>query len=213
MRKRLGRRWWERHYRLLVWSLFLTILILLFHAVQLRIEPVLRQAARLEGNRMLQQLIHEQVAQCLSENSGPFSRVDYSDDGKVRSVGLDVPAVNALKTRLAVALSEQLAGRSGTTLSIPIGTIFGGPLFHGRGPTLPFLLCPYSCAEVSFEQDFSSAGINQTVYRVRLRVQASMAGLLGRRQAVSQVDTSFLLEERLIAGEVPRICLETQARP
>ena len=133
MRKHLGRRWWERHYRLLVWSLFLTILILLFHAFQLRIEPVLRQAARLEGNRMLQQLIHEQVAQCLSENSGPFSRVDYSDDGKVRSVGLDVPAVNALKTRLAVALSEQLAGRSGTTLSIPIGTIFGGPLFHGRG--------------------------------------------------------------------------------
>lgn len=53
MRKRLGRRWWERHYRLLVWSLFLTILILLLHAVQLRIEPVLRQAARLEGNRML----------------------------------------------------------------------------------------------------------------------------------------------------------------
>ena len=100
MRKRLGRRWWERHYRLLVWSLFLTILILLLHAVQLRIEPVLRQAARLEGNRMLQQLIHEQVAQCLSENPGPFSRVDYSDDGKVRSVGLDVPAVNALKTRL-----------------------------------------------------------------------------------------------------------------
>lgn len=209
--KRLGRRWWERHYRLLVWTLFLTILILMLHALQLRIEPVFRQAARMEGIRLLEQLIHEQVAQSLSDTPGPFSRVEYGSDGRVRSVGLDVPAANALKAQLAVALSEQLENRAGTTLSIPLGTIFGGPLLSGRGPAIPFVIHPYSYAQVSFEQDFSSAGINQTVYRVRLRVRANLSGFLGRRQAVSQVDTSFLLEERLIAGEVPEVYLGTGA--
>lgn len=209
MIKKLGRRWWERHYRLLAWTLFLTVLIFMLHAVQLRVEPVFRQAARMEGTRLLQQMIHEQVSQSLSDYPGPFSNVEYGSDGNIRSVGLDVPSVNALKTQLTIALSEQLENRSGTTLSIPLGTIFGGALLHGRGPALPFVICPYSYAEVSFEQDFSSAGINQTVYRVRLRVQASLTGVFGKRQTVSQVDTSFLLEERLIAGEVPGVYLGT----
>ena len=75
------------------------------------------------------------------------------------------------------------------------------------------LTCPrlYAFVQVDFEQHFSAAGINQTLYQVQLRVQVELEAALSRQQTRALVDTTFLIEERLIAGEVPQVYLENAA--
>ena len=134
-----------------------------------------------------------------------------AEDGGVLSVGLDAVKANLLKAELSQKLTKELDNLAARSISIPLGSILGGPLLNGRGPGIPFVVEPYAFAQVDFEQHFSAAGINQTLYQVQLRVQVELEAALSRQQTRALVDTTFLIEERLIAGEVPQVYLENAA--
>lgn len=160
---------------------------------------------RHQSKNKMEQVISTQVQQLMSETEGEFMQVERGSDGQVLSVGMDVVRANMLKAQLSENLSQEFAKLSQEELSIPVGSLVGGVFLTGRGPELSFHLEPYGAAQVNFMQEFSQAGINQTVYRVQLRVQAQMILYAGNDQIVPEVDTTFLLEERMIAGEVPSV--------
>ena len=203
--RRMGRSFWDRHYRLVAWGMLITIAFLLLHALELRVAPVLLSAAQAQSKNKMEQVISTQVQQLMSETEGEFMQVERGNDGQVLSVGMDVVRANMLKAQLSENLSREFAKLSQEELSIPVGSLVGGVFLTGRGPELSFHLEPYGAAQVNFMQKFSQAGINQTVYRVQLRVQAQMILYAGNDQIVPEVDTTFLLEERMIAGEVPSV--------
>lgn len=203
--RRMGRSFWDQHYRLVAWGMLITIAFLLLHALELRVAPVLLSAAQAQSKNKMEQVISTQVQQLMSETEGEFMQVERGSDGQVLSVGMDVVRANMLKAQLSENLSREFAKLSQEELSIPVGSLVGGVFLTGRGPELSFHLEPYGAAQVNFMQEFSQAGINQTVYRVQLRVQAQMILYAGNDQIVPEADTTFLLEERMIAGEVPSV--------
>ena len=207
MRHKLGRSWWERHYRFLSLTLFFCVVVLLVRAAQLRLSPVVSHAVQAQGKNYAIQLINEQVQNSLWAYDGSFSEVERAADGKILSIGLDAAKANRLKAELAFHLAKEIDNLAACSIKIPLGTLLGGALLSGRGPKITFIIAPYSSAEVSFEQGFASAGINQTVYRVGLRVKMELVCVMGSKQIISPVETTFLLEERLIAGEVPQVYL------
>ena len=147
----------------------------------------------------------------LQDYDGDFATIERAEDGRVLSVGLDAVKANLLKAELSQKLTKELDNLAARSISIPLGSILGGPLLNGRGPGIPFVVEPYAFAQVDFEQHFLAAGINQTLYQVQLRVQVELEAALSRQQTRALVDTTFLIEERLIAGEVPQVYLENAA--
>lgn len=113
----------------------------------------------------------------------------------------------ALRSELAVELVQQLEQMSARQYTVALGSLTGSPLLYARGPQLPFYLAPSGNLRLDFEQTLLSAGINQTVYRVQLRVSAVTQAMLGHTDVQTKVETVILLEERLIAGRVPQVVL------
>ena len=203
--RRLGDGRWERWYRVLIRVLAALVTLLLLNALQLRAVPVLRLAAQAQGNNLASQLASEQTAKCLGDYGGSFVQIERDEEGKILSVGLDAQKANLLKTDLTLQLTQQLQQLEKQKLSIPLGTILGGALLNGRGPGLSFVVEPYGSAQVDFVQELCSAGINQTVYRVQMKVKIQLNTTLAGVTQSAGAQTSFLLEERLIAGEVPQL--------
>ncbi len=206
--RKFGESWWDRHYRLLVWSLFATFALLMIHAFELKLIPVFSRAADMYSKNITNEIINQELQQTLSHFQGEFSEVERDKNGEVLSIGLDAVKVNRLKSELALRLIEAFKKVSAKEFTIPLGTVMGGALLNGRGPGLPFLIKPYSSCDVRFEQSFSSVGINQSVYRVRLIVEADVSSILGKRDQSTLVRSEFLLEERMISGKVPQTYLK-----
>lgn len=203
--RRLGDSWWERWYRVLIRALAAAVILLLLNALQLKAVPVLRLAAQAQGNNLASRLVSEQVARSLEDYGGSFVQIERDEAGNILSVGLDAQKANLLKTDLTLSLTRQLQQLEKQQLSIPLGTILGGALLNGRGPGISFVVEPYGSAQVDFVQELCSAGINQTVYRVQMKVKIQLNTTLAGVSQSAGAETDFLLEERLIAGEVPQL--------
>lgn len=205
--RHLGNNWWDRHYRMICRILVFLLLFLLLHAIGLRITPILRQTARLKATNLMTEQIERQVQESLQKSKDGFARVERDEEGNILSIGLDVVEANRLRSELAVELVRQFEQMSARQDSVALGSLTGSPLLYDRGPRLPFRIAPYGNLHLDFEQDLISAGINQTVYRVQLRVTVSTQAMLGYADVQTQVETVILLEERLIAGRVPQVVL------
>ena len=191
--RRFGTGWWDRHYRLVSRLLLAGIILLLLHAIQLKLTPAFHGAAQIAAQNLATELVNEQVVEILQDYDGDFATIERAEDGRVLSVGLDAVKANLLKAELSQKLTKELDNLAARSISIP------------------FVVEPYAFAQVDFEQHFLAAGINQTLYQVQLRVQVELKAALSRQQTRALVDTTFLIEERLIAGEVPQVYLENAA--
>lgn len=184
--------------------LFAVTLILFCRFCFLKVGELLFRAADAEGKNLINRMVSEQVQDCLGEFDGDFFEVSRDSEGKIESVRADTAKLNLLKARLTKNLSANLQNFSSYRLKIPLGSILGGAVFNGRGPNIPFWIEPYSSAEISFSQDFSSAGINSVHYKLSLRVQIKMTMLFCKKESINVIDNEFLLEDRLISGDVPK---------
>ena len=104
--------------------------------------------------------------------------MERDEEGNILSIGLDVVEANRLRSELAVELVQQLEQMSARQYTVALGSLTASPLLYARGPQLPFYLAPSGNLRLDFEQTLLSAGINQTVYRVQLRVSAVTQAML-----------------------------------
>lgn len=207
--KRLGERWWDRHYRKTAVVLLLILFILMFRAAELKIAPVFDRAAQIYAKNMVSEMVHREFLKALSETSGDFSEMTRGNQGEILSVRLDSRKVNLLKSRLTLALTQEMNRISEKQFQIPLGTVLGSHIFSERGPNIPLFIKPYSSCDVRFEQSFCSAGINQSVYQVKMIVQAQIVSSFGKREQITKLTNDFLLEEQMISGRIPNSYFKT----
>jgi len=90
-----------------------------------------------------------------------------------------------------------------SSLSIPLGTVIGGQLFHGLGPKIRVNIERIGSAETKIINEFSSAGINQTRQQVLLEVDASITVLVSTSHITTNVKSNYTIADTVIVGNVP----------
>lgn len=113
--------------------------------------------------------------------------------------------MNTLAAECAQAAQDLIAQMGEQGVSIPLGTITGIPFFAGHGPKIRVTFTPAGSVQSAFDTEFTSSGINQTLYRVKLKLTASVQIVMpGIYQAVS-VTSEAAIAESVIVGEVPQV--------
>ena len=92
---------------------------------------------------------------------------------------------------------------SARELSIPIGTLTGSALLAGRGPRIRVRMESVGSSTARFNNQFESAGINQTKHQIILEVDVSVAILLPGFTTATKVSTAVTVAETVIVGAVP----------
>ena len=81
--------------------------------------------------------------------------------------------------------------------------IFAAALLAGRGPRIKVRMESVGSSSARFENEFSSAGINQTNHRIVLHIDVSVAILLPGFTTATQVSNAVTVAETVIVGTVP----------
>ena len=100
-----------------------------------------------------------------------------------------------------LAVGEQLP--PARELSIPVGSLTGSALLAGRGPRIKVRMESVGSSSARFENEFTSAGINQTNHRIVLHIDVSVAILLPGFTTATQVSNAVTVAETVIVGTVP----------
>ena len=134
---------------------------------------------------------------------GRLVSFDKDANGHVTALKSNMAEFNRLQASISDDILQRMADVSTTDLSIPIGTLTGSPLLAGRGPCLHVRMQSVGTATARFDNQFSSAGINQTRHRILLDVDVHVSILLPGLTTYTKVSNEISVAETVIVGGVP----------
>lgn len=192
---------------MLIWlTVIFTLLLALTVAVVLHMKPVVVDLATARTSNAVNRIVVAAVNDAVESGRIDYAQlVDFDKDaeGHVTALRSNMAAFNRLQASIADDILQRMAEVSSTDLAIPIGTLTGSPLLAGRGPCLRVRMQSVGTATARFDNQFSSAGINQTRHRIILDVDVHVSILLPGLTTYAKVSNEISVAETVIVGGVP----------
>ena len=198
-RRRRGRRLNRRG----IFTLALLFCLAAAGLIEWRIHSVFSDVTYQQVQRMVTQAVEETVEE-VSGQELSLVEMTQGEDGALQSLTVDSAAMNRVKSQVALGVQERLSGEHGET-GIPLGTLLGSALLHGRGPSVPLRVTADGNVQVDYESSFSSAGVNQTCHRIVLTVKVEAFSYVPGASSRVESETSAVLTETVIVGQVPQL--------
>ena len=193
--------------KVLIWlTVIFTLLLALTVAVVLHMKPVVVDLATARTSNAVNRIVVAAVNDAVDSGRIDYEQLvdfDKDADGHVTALRSNMAAFNRLQASIADDILQRMAEVSSTDLAIPIGTLTGSPLLAGRGPCLRVRMQSVGTATARFDNQFSSAGINQTRHRIILDVDVHVSILLPGLTTYTKVSNEIAVAETVIVGGVP----------
>ena len=208
MRRRRGR----RRGRPFAWGplALVGILVVLFVVVEVRVRPFVEAACENAAKACVVAWINDAVLESVAQTPVSCSEmVDFVYDagGRIQAVSGNTQAQARLQAQLLSAIQEKAAQEPHKALSIPLGTLTGITLLHGRGPGVPLRLTMADALSGNLHSSFDAAGINQTRWELSFEVTASVYTYLPDDKGELTITASVPVAQTVLVGEVPSMLL------
>ena len=205
---------WIRHRAvpgiLLIGCLFALVTVVV---LSIRLSPVITVAAMDEINNKVNRIVQDAVSSVVQAQMLEYEDIislHRDDTGQITSASSNVTAINLLRSELVTQVLDALDGIDLEELDIPIGNLTKLDLLSGRGPALRVQALWIGTIETQMENQFTAAGINQTLHRVMLSIKIPATVLLPTGQVETCVETEFCLAESVIVGSVPSTYIQIE---
>ena len=88
-----------------------------------------------------------------------------------------------------------------------MGLIFGWDIVIGSEPSVPIYISLSGNVQSDFEGSFEEGGVNQTVHKLSMKVSADIKIIMPMGSSSAKVETSVLIGETVIVGDVPSVSI------
>ena len=151
----------------------------------------------------------ESIAQAvegeLENGEGLYIQVERDGSGQVTGAVADAAALNRLRAGVLERLAGLLNGKA--QVGVPVGSLTGITLLNGRGFRVPVHMQFDGSADLRFDTEFSSAGVNQSLHRVTMTVEARVYSQSRRFAASVEESSATVLAETVVVGPVPPLAV------
>lgn len=174
--------------------------------LDLSFRPVIETVNAYKCHELVSRLINDAVsAEIENENAGYSKLVNLTAnaEGEIMSLESNVMNINKLKTRIVQRLEREIARLPEVDIQIPIGTLLGIQLLHGKGFGVGMTVQPVGYASASIISEFSEAGLNQTLHRIVIEIDADVDAIIPGYSTRVPVKTTIVAAETVIVGRVP----------
>lgn len=182
------------------------MLIGVFILVDMRIRPIIIRTSAYQCQILASRIINQALIDELSNASYDYNSLvllTVNESGEVKSVSSNMQSINRLKAQSTQLINEAIKDIDAHQLGIAVGTVSGIHMFYGKGPMIPISLTPKGYANTTLISEFSSAGINQTLHRIVLRVTVDISAIIPGYTSSVVVDSDFVVAETVIVGNIP----------
>lgn len=203
-------------------SVFIKILIVIILILVLSFNLLMRYAAKSffpNGAEVLHsyaetnmfEILNSTITEIIEKYSVDYNKlinVSYDNDGNITALHINQMLINIIKSDISLAISNKLNQQDEIPVYVPIGSFCNNMYLMGKGPRIKFILVQRGCVQTDFENEFISAGVNQTMYTLKVNLKADVALMLPFYEAHTQMDTSTILAQTIINGSCPQKYLE-----
>lgn len=191
--------------RLLIFTLMTLVLAATLFATS-QLQPLLESLAVTRVNNTVNRIVFEAVNEAIESGQISYEQLisfEKDNEGRITAVHSNMAACNRLQVEILDIILERIGQVSARELSIPMGSLTGSALLAGRGPRITVRMESVGSSSARFENEFSSAGINQTNHRIVLYIDVSVAILLPGFTTAAEVSNAVTVAETVIVGSVP----------
>jgi sporulation protein YunB len=130
--------------------------------------------------------------------------IEKDNEGKITLVSANTAMMNNLAAQTANCAQDKILNIGEQGISIPIGTIIGGQLLSGRGPSINVRIEPVGSVTTEFMTEFEDAGINQTRHKIFIVLTATVRIVVGNVSQSVDISSQVLISDTIIIGDVPQ---------
>lgn len=186
-------------------ALALIMLGLLFIA-DLSFRPIVETVNAYQCHAAVSRIINNAVLAEIERGGMDYSALvtlSTNNDGEVISVESNVMNINRLKTEVADRVEREIERLDAVNIEIPVGTLLGIQLLHGKGFNVGMSVKPFGYATTSIISEFSDAGINQTLHRILIEIDTDVDAVIPGISTRVPISTTIVAAETVIVGRVP----------
>lgn len=203
------------HYRrrmtrrtIILGMLLMMLLSLLCFAIYaaLQMRPLLEQLATTRVSNAVNRIITSAVEEAIANGDIQYDELvtmEKDNDGRVTAVQSNMAAFNVLQADILHTILTRVDQMSTQELGIPVGNLTGIAVLAGRGPRISVRMESVGSSSAHFENEFTSAGINQTKHQIILNVDVYVSILLPGFTTATKVSNAVTVAETIIVGIVP----------
>lgn len=175
-----------------------------FATTQMR--PILVSLATTRVSNMVNRIVSEAVDEAIDSGNITYSDLitfEKDNEGRITAIYSNMAAFNRLQSNILDIILARIDQVSTRELSIPVGSLSGSVLLAGRGPRISVRMESVGSSSANFENEFTSAGINQTKHQIVLNIDVAVSILLPGFSTATTVSNAVTVAETVIVGSVP----------
>lgn len=195
----------QRRYHLFPALAGIGLALVLFWQIDRLARPVVIELAGAKLQNAVTEIVNDAVGRSLEEGDagdGLFA-IQTDQNGTITTLTANPAALNRLRGSILADVLERVRALDRETLGIPIGNLTGWGICSGRGPVLSVQVLAAAVPRAEFRNEFTAAGINQTLHQVMLDVTVEVSLLLPGGRAEYIINVPVCVTETVIIGQVP----------
>lgn len=195
--------------RYLITIIVIVVFVVCYMFFSLIINPVLVNTIELKAKSISTRAMNSAVSDVIMNSIVYDDLINIVTDelGNISMIQANTLEINNLSKDLAQTTEIKIDEYGKGGVSIALGSFTGIPLFVGVGPNIKLRATPIGSVTSSFSSEFESAGINQTIHRIYLNINASVGVVLPLYTKKFTTTQHVLIAESIIVGSVPEVYL------
>lgn len=190
--------------------LFMLLLIFViiccgFWIVELILRHTLVSLAESQAKWMATEAVHQAIIEEIGGETRyeDLIHIEKDKNNNIIFMQANIIKINRLTSGVAMNVQRQFEELKTEKFDIPLGQLTDSMLLASYGPHVSFRLLPVGTVEVTPEDSFEQAGINQTRHKIYLNVDSSVKVVIPFIGSMVDVSMKVPIADAVIVGDVP----------
>ena len=173
-------------------------------ATEKYIMPAAADICLIQAKETANNIINSAVDEVLKEKSeGGRNILSLETENGTTMIMADTIFINLICAEISSSITEKIANMENNIVKVPYGAASGIGIFANSGPDLEFEIMPAGDTTVDYETEFTSAGINQTNYKIWLTVNITISLVNPIYDRNISMNRKIMLADTIIKGDLP----------
>ncbi len=198
-------RFWYISGRTVVGLIAIVFILIFIWILNVRFIYLAKDIAQSRAQYLTLHAINETIKECF-QNGGGYEQLivmQKDSNGSIMAVNTDITKLNSLKSIISTGVTERMNDMDTAQIMVPVSNLLGISVFSAVGPKIQMRVVPLPDVQIDFEDQFTSAGINQTKLEIMLKVKVNLSILMPAMRSGATVATTVPVAQTILLGNVP----------
>lgn len=185
---------------------FIIIAILLTIAFESYMKPLQDKIMENEARGLVEERVSKIADDVISNSDYDYDKLlvkTENKNGVVMSLSVNTPAVNKIQNEFSDVFQNKMDDLNTQYFSVPLGDLTNLTMLSSLGPRIKFSYDMTGSVDVELKSTFESTGVNQTIHRVNMIVDAEVVFISQSYMENLKIRNEFAISETVIVGDTP----------